>query len=774
MVAGSPKKLKKNLAQDALDHSRNLLLALSHAVQSMYRVRTVQQMQAEEQLQTSMSTYEGIFNGITEAIYILDENGVFLRVNLGAEKMYGYPPEDFIGRTPEFLSAPRKNDLAKVVEYVHQAYLGQSVEFEFWGLRKDGAIFPKDVRLTPGTYFGKRVVIAVGRDTTRRKQAEEALRAAEKDYRSIFEQAPVGIIQSTPAGRYTKINTAMAHMFGYDSSQDMIESIKDISSQIYVDPSVRREFMRLLDEKDGVFDFESQNKCKDGSHIWTSVNARTVRDEAGEILCYEGFVRDITKRKHAEEFLRASEAKNLALLNAIPDMIFVLNRDGVFLDYHAPKGQATYVPSESFLGKNIREVMPPQIVESYISKLSKAMQSGESQLFEYALDSAGRRVYFEAKIVVYVNDNILTVTRDITQRKQAEETLRASEEKSKSLYQLIRLMTDNMPDMVWAKDMDGRYLFANKAMIEKLLIAKDTEEPIGKTDMYFVERQRAAHLENPNWHTFGELCVNTDGVVHAGKKAERFEEFGNVKGKFLFLDVYKAPFLDEQGNMIGTVGVGRDVTLEKKLEEEHQKFQEALSASEAELRAANKSLAAAHHKLQQSLEQEQVLARTDGLTGLCNRRYFYELAAREFHAAIRYQRPLTIILFDVDGLKQFNDTFGHALGDIVLTQIAQTTAAQIRDVDMLARYGGDEFIILLPQTSAQQAFQTAERIRQSVASIRVGVDKNLLAATLSIGVAEINYTPQDESIEGVIRRADKALYAAKKSGRNHVIIFSEI
>ncbi|WP_345297335.1 PAS domain-containing protein [Candidatus Villigracilis affinis] len=122
--------------------------------------------------------------------------------------------------------------------------------------------------------------------------------------------------------------------------------------------------------------------------------------------------------------------------------------------------------------------------------------------------------------------------------------------------------------------MNGRYLFANKASVEKLLIAKDTDEPIGQTDLYFALRQRAAHPENPNWHTFGELCLGSDAIIHASQRPQRFEEYGNIKGEFLFLDVYKAPFLDEQGNMIGTVGIGRDVTYEKKLETEHKQVQE--------------------------------------------------------------------------------------------------------------------------------------------------------------------------------------------------------
>ena len=169
--------------------------------------------------------------------------------------------------------------------------------------------------------------------------------------------------------------------------------------------------------------------------------------------------------------------------------------------------------------------------------------------------------------------------------------------------------------------------------------------------------------------------------------------------------------------------------------------------------------------------REQQLARTDGLTGLYNYRYFFELASREFSASMRYQRPLAILMFDTDDFKRGNDTLGHIAGDKILAQVAQTTAAQMRTVDVLARYGGDEFVILLSQTSAQQAYPIAERIRASISALRMQTETGPLAITLSIGIAEIWREPADESVERIVQRADKALYAAKQAGRNRTVIF---
>jgi PAS domain S-box-containing protein len=151
------------------------------------------------------------------------------------------------------------------------------------------------------------------------------------------------------------------------------------------------------------------------------------------------------------------------------------------------------------------------------------------------------------------------------------EALKKSEKRYRELYCMVRLMCDNVPDLIWAKDLEKRFIFANKAICEKLLNASNTDEPIGKTDMYFANKERVSHPGDPDWHTFGEICRDSDSIVMKSRKSERFNEFGNVKGQFLYLDVYKAPFRNDEGEMIGTVGCGREVTRERKIEEELKK-----------------------------------------------------------------------------------------------------------------------------------------------------------------------------------------------------------
>lgn len=130
------------------------------------------------------------------------------------------------------------------------------------------------------------------------------------------------------------------------------------------------------------------------------------------------------------------------------------------------------------------------------------------------------------------------------------------------LYKMVRLMADNVPDLIWAKDMQDHYVFANQAMCDKLIKCRHPDEAIGKTDLFFAQREREAGHN----HTFGEICVNSDDIVKKTKVSGRFLEEGLVRNQHLILDVHKAPFWGPDGEIIGTVGCGRDVTKERQIE----------------------------------------------------------------------------------------------------------------------------------------------------------------------------------------------------------------
>ena len=147
----------------------------------------------ERALKQSEIDYRSLFDNATDAIYIQDLEGHFLDVNQGALKMYGYPKEFFIGKTPEFLSAPGKNDMSKIIKFINNASKGKTQTYEFWGLRRNGEIFPKNVRSQKGFYRGEKVVVTFATDITDQKKVEESLKKSEERFRSFFENSPISL-----------------------------------------------------------------------------------------------------------------------------------------------------------------------------------------------------------------------------------------------------------------------------------------------------------------------------------------------------------------------------------------------------------------------------------------------------------------------------------------------------------------------------------------------------------------------------------------------------
>ncbi|MFZ4465198.1 MAG: histidine kinase dimerization/phospho-acceptor domain-containing protein, partial [Bacteroidales bacterium] len=172
----------------------------------------------------------------------------------------------------------------------------------------------------------------------------------------------------------------------------------------------------------------------------------------------------------------------------------------------------------------------------------------------------------------------LVIIRDITEQVESIRKIGESDAKFRKMFRMFRLMADNMPDLLWAKNLNKDFIFVNKAMCDVMLKAVDTDEPLGKSDLYFSMRERAKHQDNPDWHTFGELCQDTDDTVIRLEKPQQFDEFGNVCGQFMFLDVNKAPIIDESGTMIGVVGSARDITKQKENETEIQRKDQLLDA----------------------------------------------------------------------------------------------------------------------------------------------------------------------------------------------------
>ncbi len=298
--------------------------------------------------------------------------------------------------------------------------------------------------------------------------------------------------------------------------------------------------------------------------------------------------------------------------------------------------------------------------------------------------------------------------------------------KDVELHQLLRgnhrallLVIDALPFPIYYKDHEGRYLGCNKAYEEFVEIPK--AEIIGQTVFQVFDKIPASIfaasdqelLDNPG------IQIYESPVIQPGQNT-RYVKF------------HKATFHDEDGSVAGLIGAIIDITEQKELE---KKFKH--------------------------------LASYDDLTGIYNRREGRKQLKQLSKDAARKHRPLSVILVDLDNFKVINDSYGHDTGDTVLKTAAQCFQAQARAGDVLCRYGGEEFLIILPETPKRQALKIAERYRENLtqASIQMTSD-DVLNITASFGVSELDLEFTDRDV--MLKQADIALYKAKADGKNRV------
>ncbi|MDO8752909.1 MAG: PAS domain S-box protein, partial [Anaerolineales bacterium] len=410
----------------------NVLLSLTHitfngrpCIQAIAQDIT-ERKQVEDALRESEDRYRDLVENSQDLICTHDLKGIILSANPASSRMLGYGLDELIGRNLNDFIAPEvqatfKYYLARIKKrgsasgsLLMQTKSGERRTWEYQNtLRSEGVAEP--------------VVRGMARDVTERRRAEEARRIAEANYRSIFENTSVGIFQSTPQGRFISVNPAMARIYGYQSTEEMLASIAEIKSQIYVDPSKCGEFIEQLESRGFVERFEDQNYRKDGSIIWSSTNARVVRDPDGQALYYEGFVLDITERKQAEEDLRASETRFRALIERNVDLILVIDAEGV-IQFVSPSSERIlgYSSAET-LGRNFLEWVHPDdlpiALESFASR--REIPGPAPAVIEVrslhkngswrTVDVLGTNLLTEPAV-----RGIVLNIRDITERKQAE------------------------------------------------------------------------------------------------------------------------------------------------------------------------------------------------------------------------------------------------------------------------------------------------------------------------------------------------------------------
>jgi len=208
----------------------------------------------------------------------------------------------------------------------------------------------------------------------------------------------------------------------------------------------------------------------------------------------------------------------------------------------------------------------------------------------------------------------------------------------------------------------------------------------------------------------------------------------------------------------------------EKLVKEYQRHKHFYADLAKKFQYANKELAHMRQKLEEANRRLQELSITDGLTGLFNYRHLYRLLKVEFHRALRYELPLSCIMIDLDLFKKVNDAHGHLNGDRVLQAVSEIIKTNVRRTDFAFRYGGDEFFILSPNTSVDEAATFAERLRSEIEQHEFSAEQVTFNQTASIGVAGIPH-PDIKSDRDLLQKVDEAMYEAKKLGRNQRVAF---
>ncbi len=437
---------------------------------------------AEEKLRQSEVRYRSLFEQTHDAVFILDMEGNHYSANQRAADMLGYTLDEIQNLSVRETSA----EITKSESLLKRLSAGEHIPpYERLFRKKNGEIFPAEVNVelvrdTKGNFLH---ILSMVRDITERKQTEEARQLAEKEYRTIFEKAPVGIIQSNPEGRYIKVNSAMARIYGYDTPEEMLASITDIAHQIYVDPSSRLEFMRLLAEKEEVLEFISKNQRRDGSHIWTSVNARTVKDADGKILYYEGFVRDITEQRRVEEKLHLQSAA----LDAAANTIVITDHEGLIEWANFSFTTLTGFDSSEAIGKN-----PGKLIKSgkqdqtFYKTLWDTILSGQVWQGELVNRRKDGSFYNEEMTITPLRNpqgeisHFIAVKQDITRRKQVEKNL------SESQAQLTGIFNSAM-DAIISTDADQRIVIFNPAA--EAVFGCRQSEAIGQPLELFIPQQ---------------------------------------------------------------------------------------------------------------------------------------------------------------------------------------------------------------------------------------------------------------------------------------------
>ncbi|HEY9650025.1 MAG TPA: PAS domain S-box protein, partial [Coleofasciculaceae cyanobacterium] len=504
-------------------------------------------------------------------------------------------------------------------------------------------------------------------DITNRKQAEAALQESQRRLSSLINALP-GIVFSCGSGpewSMTYLSEGCLTLTGYRS--DELIGNRSVSFDTITHPDDLPNVLAALQtgiEQQQPYVVEYRIRTKSGEEKWLWEKGHGIFDSAGEVLGVEGFITDITELKRAEEALRSSEAELRALFAAMTDAIFVFDAQGRCLKIAPTNPELLSKPAPELLGKTLHQVFDRQQAETAMSYIRQAINEKRTVNVEYSLQTGDEEIWFSANISPTVENSVVWVARNVTQRKRAEAALRQAEANYRSIF-------EHALEGIFQSSADGRYLSVNPALAKIYGYASPEELIACLTDIehqLYVEPQRRAD--------FIALIQSQDEVSEFESQIYRKD------GSIIWIsESARAVRHPTTGELIYYEGMVEDIT-------EHKRVKEDL----------------------------QERAFYDPLTGLPNRALFMDRLSHTVERAKRHPNYRFAVLFlDLDRFKFVNDSLGHLVGDQLLVAIARRLERCLRTEDTVARLGGDEFTILLENiTDASQATRVADRILQEL------------------------------------------------------------
>lgn len=699
-----------------------------------------------------------------DAIITMDLTGTILTWNKAAERLYGYRSEETIGRGGAMLVPPATRAVwaSEITRYVDQILEGQSVSVEVQRARKDGSIMDLSLTLSPlrdrkGDLIG---TAGISRDITARKATE----SARARLAAIVESSDDAIIGKSLDGTILAWNRGAERLYGYPADEIIGQNIARLAPPEQSDEVT--SILRKIRAGASVQHLETTRVRKDGSHVDVSVTVSPVVDDAGQLIGASTITRDITAQRWAEEALRESEERfRLALSNA-PIGIALVSLDGRWLQVN-PALCAIVGRSElDLVGLPAADITHPDDVAAD-AQLVERLLAGEVRSYQVEkryFHQDGHPLWILLSVSL-VRDTegapryFITQIEDTSDRKRGEMELRNTNERLRSTlaeserqWRELSLLNE-MGDVLLSCATPAEAYEVVAHFSERLFPAASGMVLRSTAQVGSLEAVASWGRRPPPAVSFtSEDCW----ALRRGKVHRVAPPSSTIRCRHLdtSADWSLCIPLMAQGEVLGLFHVhgtdpgpgGGETPLDAI---------ERLTLTIAE----HLSLAVANLQLRETLRSQSL---RDPLTGLYNRRYMDDCLERELREASRAAHSVSALAVDIDHFKAFNDRLGHAEGDRILTDIGATLLRVTRAEDVVCRTGGEEFVIILPDTTVEAATRRAEEIRRAAQELGNGGR----AVTLSVGVATF---PQDGITPlGLLRAADMALYEAKRLGRNRV------